>query len=101
MSDKSQRLNEILDTFAPEGANDRRWFFIEHQLEQAVVSAQSVVGFLKSIERWPENAEERELAKDCLQFAQAMLLDILSTKASFLGYLSDTSVPERISRKEL
>jgi hypothetical protein len=101
MSEKPQRLNEVLDTFAPQGSNDRRWFFVEHQLEQVVVSARSVVGSLETIEMRPENDEERWAADACLCYMKVMLRHILDAKAAFLSYLSDTDVPERIGRKEL
>lgn len=98
---KPRRLNEVVDAFAPQGSNDRRWFFIEHQLEQVVVSARSVVGSLELIVGRPENSEEAYVADDCLGFMRDMLADILEARASFLSYLSGTDVPERISRKEL
>jgi hypothetical protein len=101
MSGETKRLNEVMDTFAPEGANDRRWFFVEHQLEQIIISARSVVATLVSIESRPENAQEVIVADDCLSYMKPMLRYILSARASFLSCLSGTSVSERISRKEL
>lgn len=101
MPEKPQRLSEVLDTFVPQGANDARWFLAEHQLEQTIMSARTVVGCLDTIAQRPENEEERELAEDCLSYMDAMLCDILGAKAAFLSYLSGSDVPERISRKEL
>jgi len=101
MPKKPQRLNEVLDIHAPQGANDARWYLIEHQWEQAVMSARTVVGSLTIITHRPENEEERQIAEDCLSYAEAMLCDILGAKASFLSYLSATDVAERIARKEL
>lgn len=98
---KPQRLNQVLDIHAPQGANDARWYLIEHQWEQCVMSARTVVGSLTIISGRPENEGERQVAIDCLSYAEAMLCDILQAKASFLSYLSGTDVSERISRKEL
>jgi len=93
------RLSEVIDSLAPQGANDVRWFLVEHQLEQTVMSARTIVGSLKLIVERPENEEERQLAEDCLDFMKGMLCDILRERASFRSYLSGTDVPERISRK--
>lgn len=98
---KPPSLSQILGNFAPEGSNDARWFLVEHQLEQAVMSAKTVVGCLTIISQKPENEEELRLADVCLSYMKAMLTDILGAKAAFLSYLSDTDVSERISRKEL
>jgi len=98
---KPPTLSQILGNSAPQGSNDVRWFFVEHQLEQAVVSARAVVGSLKLIVERPENEEERQLAEDCLCFMKGMLCDILRERASFLSYLSGTDVSERISRTEV
>ena len=101
MSKKPQRLNEVVDAFAPQGANDARWFLVEHQLEQVKMSARTVTGALKTIEARAENEAERQTAEDCLAICEPMLLEILRAWSTFLGYLSDTDVSERISRKEL
>lgn len=98
---KPRRLNEVIDAFAPQGSNDARWFLIEHQLEQVVMSARTVVGSLRIIAAKPENEEERQLAEDCLSYMEAMLCDILGARAWFLSYLSGTDIPERIAGKEL
>jgi len=98
---KPQRLSEVLNTFAPQGSNDARWHLIEHQLEQTIMSARTVVGSLRIISQKPENEEELLLAEDCLSYMEAMLCDILGAKAAFLSYLSGTDVPERIAGKEL
>ena len=101
MPDRPQRLNQVLDIHAPQGANDARWYLVEHQLEQTVMSAQTVVGSLSIIKDRPENEEERQIAEDCLDYAEGMLCDILGARAAFRSYLSGTDVSERISRKEL
>jgi hypothetical protein len=101
MSEKPKRLNEVLNTFAPEGANDRRWFLVEHQLQQAKMSLQTVLGSLRIISDKPENEQEREAAEDCMDIWRMFALDFTARHAAFLSYLSGTSVPERISRKEL
>ena len=98
---KPRRLNEIVPFFAPEGANDRRWFLVEHQLIQARTSAHAVVVVLEKIVAQPENMREGMIAEDCLRIMKGMYLDIQEHYATFLSYLSDTDVPERISRKEL
>lgn len=98
---KPQRLSEALDDFAAQGTNDRRWFLIEHQLEQVIISAKTVVGSLSIIALTPENEEEREIVDDCLTLMKHMLTSILGKRAAFLSYLSTTSVPERISREEV
>ena len=100
-NDKPRRLNEIIDTFAPEGSNDKRWFLVEHQLEQVKQSAQIVVGSLKIIADNPENEDERQVAEDCFDICKGMFLDIQEHYAQFLSYLSGTGVPERIGRKEI
>lgn len=98
---KPQRLSQVIGTFAPQGANDRRWLLIEYLLEATVLSARSVVSTLEAITAWPENAREGYEADDCLGYMRHMLCDILEARASFQSYLSGTDVPERISRKEL
>jgi len=101
MPKKPQRLNEILDTFAPQGSNDARWFLVEHQLEQLKMSARTVLGCLRIVAEKPENEEERLIAEDCLAITEPLLVEILETWATLLSYLSGTDVSERISRKEL
>ena len=98
---KPRSLNEILDLFAPPGANDSRWFLFEHQLEQIRISAMTCAGTLELIAARPENHQERVAAQDCLEYCKAMLTKILGHRASIHSYLSDTDVPERISRKEV
>ena len=98
---KPTRLNEVVSTFAPEGANDSKWFLAEHQLEQARMSVQIAHEVLKDIMTSPEDDKEREIAGDCESIVKAMRLDVLGFFATFLSCLSDTDVPERISRKEL
>lgn len=99
--DKPRRLNEVLDTFAPQGSNDKRWFLVEHQLEQVKLSTRTVVGSLAIVKDRPENEEERQAAEDCLAICEPLLVEVLQTWAVFLSYLSGTDVSERISRKEL
>ena len=98
---KPRRLNEVVSSFAPEGANDRKWFLVEHQLAQAKMSVQIAHETLKDIRDHPENDNEYEIALECVGIVREMTLGILRHYATFLSYLSDTDVPERISRKEL
>ena len=95
------RLSEIIDRYAPEGANDARWFLFEHQLEQAKISAQTVVGTLKNIAARPENEAEREAAQDCAEYCLTMLTGILAARASCGSYLSGTNIADRVARKEM
>lgn len=99
--DKPRRLNEVVSSLAPEGANDIAWFMVEHQLVQVRMSANVIIEGLKDILIQPENEDERETATACLDIMKGMLLDILEHRATFLSYVSGTDVPERISRKEL
>lgn len=98
---KPRRLDEVVSLFAPEGDNDGRWFLVEHQLEQTIISARVIVGSLRIITARPENEEERQIADDCLSYMKPMLCDILEARASFQSYLSDTDVPDRISNMEV
>lgn len=98
---KPKSLSEALGLFAPEGANDARWYLIEHQLEQVKISARTVVGSLQCIVDKPESAEEGYIADDCLSFARSMLCDILGHIASIYSYLSNSDVLERVARKEM
>ena len=101
IENKPRRLNEVVPSLAPQGYNDRKWFLIEHCLVDAKVNVQIACNHLYSIVSWPENNNEREIATDCLAICKGMLLDLKEHYATFLSYLSDTDVPERISRKEL
>lgn len=101
IGNKPRRLNEVISPFAPEGTNDRKWFLVEHQLEQARMSVQIAYEVVKDIRDHPENDKEREIAGDCKSIIKTMRLDVLGFFATFLSYLSGTDVPERISRKEL
>ena len=98
---KPRRLNEVVPSLAPEGANDNRWFLVEHQLVQAKISIRSAAEILAEIGGQPENTQEHLEAKDCLDIVKGMYVDLLKHYTTFLSYLSDTDVPERISRKEL
>lgn len=98
---KPRRLNEVVSAFAPEGANDTNWLLVEHQLVQAKMSVDVACSVLAEIRGNPENNNERKVAEDCYSIARGMRVDILDHYATFLSYLSDTDVPERISRKEL
>lgn len=88
------------NTYAPQGANDARWFLFEHQLEQAKISLHAVVGTLKVIAERPENEGEREAAGDCLETCEELFVGFLGYRSTLLSYLSGTDVPERIQRKE-
>lgn len=101
MKKKTSRLSDIVPQFAPEGANDYKWFLVEHQLTQAKMSLQSAIQTLVEIGSLPENKDERNFATDCLGILMPARRQLLSNYATFLSYLSDTDVPERISRKEL
>ena len=98
---KPRRLNEVVPSLAPEGANDRRWFLLEYQMEEAKLIVEAMIGTLEEIIALPENENEREVADDCQLIVRSMRANILGHRATFLSYLSDTDVPERISRKEL
>ena len=96
-----RRLSEVAGTFAPEGANDVRWFMIEHQLIDARMNIQIALSKLSEIACNPENAEDRTIAWDCYDIVRGLYLDVHEHYAAFLSYLSDMDVPERIARKEL
>jgi len=99
--DKPRRLNEVISPFAPQGANDARWFFVEHQLVQVKFSLAAALSSLNEIVAMPENEHERELASDCAGMARGMRRHVLGHYATLLSYLSDTDVSERISRTEV
>lgn len=101
MLNKPERLINVVHLYAPEGLHDRKWFLVEHLLENARMDIELARNTLRDIANWPENYEERQVAEDCLYICKGMLRDILGRYALFLSYLSDTDVPERISRKEL
>ena len=98
---KTTSLSEALGLYAPQGSNDKRWFLIEHQLEQARMSVEMTLSALTEIRGNPENAHECLAAKDCYDILRDLRLDVLEKRATFLSYLSNTDVSERISRKEL
>ena len=99
-TNKPRRLSEITNEYAPQGSNDRLWATIEHQLEQIRLSSSLVEEALETIAYSPENEEERLIAEDCKVIYRGTLRQIYHARSSFLHYLSDTDVPERISRKE-
>ena len=98
---RPRHLNEVISTFAPEGANDARWFMVDHLLIDARMNIQVTLSKLSEIKTVPENDEEKMIAKDCYDIVRGLYLDIHEHYAAFLSYLSDTDVPERIARKEL
>ena len=95
-----RRLSDVVESLAPEGANDRRWAMVEHLLIDARADVQIARDYLKDIRDQSENENEQEVAADCLDIITGMYLDILEHYATFLIYLSDTDVLEKISRKE-
>ncbi len=98
---KPQRLSDIVPPYAAQGYHDRKWFLVEHLLENAMTDVEIAIDTLREVANWPENESERDVAKDCLEWVNALHLSALQTHATLLSYLSDTDVPERISRKEL
>ena len=94
-------LSEVVPVLASEGANDARWFLIEHLLMDAKNDVQIACDYLSDIIAQPENNDERGVATDCMDIARMMFREIQGHYAAFLSYLSDTDVPERIARKEL
>ena len=96
-----RRLVEVVYDLVPEKADDRRWFRVEHQFEQVRFSTLEILQTLTKLAEWSENLSDRKLAKDCYYIIRGMYLDIQEHYATYLSYLSDTDVPERISRKEL
>ena len=98
---KPRRLSDVVESLAPEGTNDARWFLVEHLLMDAKMNVQIARDYLKDIRDWSENEDEQEVAADCLDIIAGMYLDILEHHCTFLSYVSDTDVPERKSRKEL
>jgi len=99
--DKPRHLNEVISPFAPQGANDARWFFVEHQLVQVKFSLAAALSALHEIIAMPENEQERELAGVCHRYTSHMRRHVLDHYATLLSYLSDTDVSERISRTEV
>ena len=95
-----RRLSDIVESLAPEGANDRRWFMVEYLLIDARTDVQIACDYLKDIRNRPENENERKIAEVCLDIIAGMYLDILEHRAAFLSYVSSTSVSEKISGKE-
>ena len=98
---KPRRLSDVVESLAPEGANDIRWFLVKHQLAQAKMSLETARTALYNIVTYPENAEEREIAEDCENMVKGMYVRFLNYYTSVLSYLSGADVPERIARKEL
>jgi len=98
---KTGRLSDIVPQFAPQGANDRKWFLVEHQLVQAKMSLLTAIEALIEIGSEPENDDERRIATDCLSVLRPVRRQLLSNYATFLSYLSGTDVPERISQMEV
>ena len=99
-ANKPRRLSEIINEYAPQGSNDWLWETIRHQMEQIRLSSSLVEEALETIAYNPENEEERLIAEDCIIIHRGTLRRVHDARSSFLHYLSDTDVPERISRKE-
>jgi len=97
---KPQRLSEVIPQFAPQGANDTRWFMVEHELVQGKICFQIAMDYLLDIIKHPENESECLHAKECFKICVGMILNVQDRHLALLSYLSDTDVPERISRKE-
>jgi len=98
---KPQRLSEVVSTRAPQGANDTRWFMVEHELVQGKICFQIAMDSLLHIIMYPENGSECLHAKECFEICRDMILSIQDRYLTLLSYLSGTDVPERISRKEV
>jgi len=98
---KPQRLSDVIRDRVPEEAQDRRWFRVEHQMEQVRFSTLEILLTLSKLAEWSGNAEDRKVAADCLSIMRGMYLDIQEHYATFLSYLSGTDVSERISRTEV
>jgi hypothetical protein len=98
---KPTKLSDIIDPYAPQGTNDRRWFEFEHHLIQAAMSTADAFLTLMEIVDTPENDHEKLLALDCASLARRLHTVTLGKHAAILAYLSKTEIPEKISRKEL
>jgi len=94
-------LSDVVPQHAEQGANDARWFLVEHLLIDAKMNVQIACDYLSDIIALPENANERGVATDCMDITRMMLRHILDHYATFLSYLSDTDVSERISQMEV
>jgi len=95
------RLSEVVETFAPQGANDSRWFLMEHHLMQAKLSLQEAQRAAVQIYANPENAREGELANDCFVFIARAYAEFLAQHAALLAYISDSDISERVGNVEL
>lgn len=95
------RLSEVVSTFAPQGANDRRWFLMEHHLVQAKLSLLGARSAAAQICILPENAAEAELADGCLEFIIHAYGELLGQHAALLAYISDSDISERVGKVEL
>lgn len=98
---KARKLADVVEVYAPQGTNDRRWFLLEHQLYQAQVSLQTARAQCEAIGDLPENEEERELARAVLEMITPPYVRVLGAIASVHSLLSDTEIAERVGRKEL
>jgi len=95
------RLSEVVDTFAPEGANDRKWFLMEHHLMQAKLSLQEAQRAAVQIYANPENDEDGQLANDCFVFIARIHAEFLAQHAALLAHISDSDISERVGNVEL
>lgn len=97
---EARRLSEVVQLKAHEGANDARWFLMEHQLYQLIVSMQTIRQLCEQIGDAPENDNEWELARSVLEIISPLYVKALGARASVMALLAGTDVAERLGRIE-
>jgi len=90
----------VVDTPAPQGLNDRRWFLLEHQQSQAQFSLQTARVQCEVIGDNPENPQEWELARASLEIISPIYVQVLGAMASVHSLLAGSEVAERVGRME-
>lgn len=99
-SPEAKRLSDVVETMAPEGHNDGRWFLLEHQLYESKFALQVARLQMETIGDFPENEQERELAGDVLDILTPAFTQVLGALASVKSLLAGTETAERIGGKE-
>jgi hypothetical protein len=93
---KARRLSDLIPPKAQPGINDGRWFLMEHQLYQVVVSLQAVRQLCEVIGDNPEGDSEWELARSALEIITPVYVKALGARAAITSLLAGTEIAERL-----
>lgn len=97
---KARKLSEVVDTTTMQGINDARWFLLEHQIYQVIVSLQSARQVCEMIGDRAENGDEWELARAALEELTPVYIDTLQMRQNVSQLMASSKIAERVGRVE-